>query len=81
MFNLSKIIKNMEQKEIDEILEHIGKKIETDVPGIVKMLVRKKIHKLESFDIESLPDSLRECTVEGLIGIVRDGLDSGKLKI
>ncbi|MCV0391672.1 MAG: hypothetical protein K5790_00070 [Nitrosopumilus sp.] len=71
----------MNQKETDEILNHLGLKIEKDVPGIVKMLVRKKLHKLESFEIDSLPKSLRECTVEELIIIIKEGLESGKLKI
>ncbi|MHA7734666.1 hypothetical protein [Nitrosopumilus sp. S6] len=71
----------MKKKEIDEILGHINQKFEDDVPGIVKILVRKKIGKLQSFDAKSLPDSLRTCTVEELIDIVKKGLDSGKLKI
>ena len=45
----------MKKKEIDEILQHISQKFEDDVPGIVKMLVRKKIDKFQSFDVESLP--------------------------
>ena len=71
----------MKKKEVDEILEHISQKFEDDVPGIVKMLVRKKIGKFQSFSAKSLPDSLRTCTVEELIDIVQKGLESGKLKI
>ena len=71
----------MKKKEVDEILEHISQKFEDDVPGIVKMLVRKKIGKFQSFDVETLPESLRTCTVEELLEIVKKGLDSGKLKI
>lgn len=71
----------MKKKEVDEILQHISQKFEDDVPGIVKMLVKKKIDKFQSFDIESLPKSLRICTVEELLEIVKKGLDSGKLKI
>ncbi|WP_428324716.1 hypothetical protein [Nitrosopumilus sp.] len=71
----------MKKKEVNEILEHISKKFEDDVPGIVKMLVRKKIGKFQSFDVESLPESLRICTIEELIDIVKKGLESGKLKI
>ena len=67
----------MKKKEVNEILEHISQKFEDDVPGIVKMLVRKKIGKLQSFDVESLPESLRTCTVEELIDIVKNGLESG----
>ena len=69
------------KKKVDEILEHISQKFEDDVPSIVKMLVRKKIGKFQSFDVETLPESLRTCTVEELLEIVKQGLDSGKLKI
>ncbi|MEK9682330.1 MAG: hypothetical protein VW081_05530 [Nitrosopumilus sp.] len=71
----------MKKKEVDEILEHIGQKFEDDVPSIVKMLVRKKIGKFQSFDSESLPESLKTCTVKDLIDLVQKGLESGKLKI
>ena len=71
----------MNKKEADEILGHISQKFEENVPGIVKMLVRKKIGKLQSFDVESLPEPLRTCTVEELLDIVKKGLESGKLKL
>ena len=71
----------MKKKEVDEILEHIGQKFEDDVPSIVKMPVRKKIGKFQSFDSESLPESLKTCTVKDLIDLVQKGLESGKLKI
>ena len=71
----------MEQNEIDEILDHINTRIAEDVPSLVKMLVRKKIGSFHSFEAESLPDSLRNCSVEELISIVKHGLDTGKLKI
>ena len=56
----------MEQNEIDEILDHINTKIAEDVPSLVKMLVRKRIGSFQSFEAESLPDSLRNCSVEQL---------------
>ncbi|MGY5141337.1 MAG: hypothetical protein ACW9W9_08085 [Candidatus Nitrosopumilus sp. Bin_571-38] len=71
----------MEQNQIDEILDHINTRIAEDVPSIVKMIVRKKISNFQSFEAESLPDSLRNCSVEELISIVKHGLDTGKLKI
>jgi hypothetical protein len=71
----------MEQNQIDEILDHINTKIAEDVPRIVKMIVRKKIANFQSFEAESLPDCLRNCSVEELISIVKHGLDTGKLKI
>ncbi len=71
----------MQQNEIDEILNHINAKVAEDVPSIVKMIVRKKISNFQSFETESIPESLRTCTVEELISIVKHGLDTGKLKI
>ena len=71
----------MEQNEMDEILDHINTRIGEDVPSLVKMLVRKKIGSFQSFEAKSLPDSLRTCSVEELISIVKHGLDTGKLKI
>lgn len=71
----------MEQNKIDEILDHINTKFAEDVPSLVKMLVRKKIARFQSFEAESLPDSLKNCSVEELISIVKHGLDTGKLKI
>ena len=71
----------MKKKEVDEILDHISQKFQEDVPRIVKILVRKKIGKFQSFNAESLPESLQTCTVGELIDIVKKGLESGKLKI
>ena len=71
----------MKQNEIDEILDHINTKVAEDVPSLVKMIVRKKMSGFQSFDAESLPESLRNCSVEELISIVKQGLDTGKLKI
>lgn len=71
----------MRQNKADEILRHINEKFNDDVPGLVKMIVRKKISKLETFEIDSLPPYLRKCTVEELIVIVKDGLVSGNLKL
>ena len=71
----------MEQKKIDEVLDHINTKFDENVPRLVKMMVRKKMKSLQSFEADSLPNSLRICTVEELIFIVKHGLDTGKLKI
>ncbi len=71
----------MEQNKIDKILAHVNTKIAEDVPSIVKMLIRKKISNFQSFKAEFLPNSLRNCSVEELISIVKHGIDTGKLKI
>jgi len=71
----------MEQSEIDEILDHIGEKFHNNVSSLEKMIVRKRIAGLETFEIDSLPYSLRKCTVEYLIVIVKNGLIAGNLKL
>jgi hypothetical protein len=71
----------MEQNDIDEILDYINEKFDANIPSFVKMLIGKKIHKLQSFDPNSLPDSLRNCTVEELIIIFKNELDSKRLKL
>jgi len=71
----------MNQEKIDEILDHINSKYDENAPALVKMLIRKKIGALKSFEIESMPESLRNCTVEELLVIAKEGLISGKLKI
>ncbi|MBL4596732.1 MAG: hypothetical protein JKX99_09170 [Robiginitomaculum sp.] len=71
----------MEQVDVDEIINHINQKFNENVPSLVKMVVRKKIGKLQSFNIELMPNSLRTCTVEDLISVVKYGLESGKLKL
>ena len=71
----------MEQNDINEILDYINEKFDANIPSFVKMLIGKKIHKLQSFDPGSLPDSLRNCTVEELIIIFKNELDSKRLKL
>jgi len=70
----------MQQNDIDEILDYINEKFDANIPSFIKMLIRKKIYKLQSFDPTSLPDSLRNCTVEELIVIFKNELDSKRLK-
>ena len=72
----------MEQKDVDEILNHIKLKFDEEVPGIVKMVVRKKmISRFQAFDAKTMPESLRNCTVGDLIDIVQEGIESGRLKL
>ena len=71
----------MEPKEIDEILSYLNEKFDANIPSFVKILISKKIHKLQSFDPDSLPDSLKHCTVEDLIIILQQELESKRLKL
>ena len=72
----------MDQKEIDEILNYIKQKFDEEVPGIVKMVIRKKmISRFREYDAHTLPESMRNCSVENLIDIIQQGIESGKLKL
>ena len=71
----------MKQNDIEEIINYINEKYDENIPSLVKIFVRKKIGKLQSFPIESLPSCIKTCTVEDFITIVKDGIDSHKLKI
>ena len=46
-----------------------------------EVLIGKKIHKFQSFDPSTLPTSLKNCTVEELIIIFKNELDSKRLKL
>ena len=71
----------MEQNDIDEILDYINEKFDANIPSFVKLLIGKKLHKLQSFDPSTLPDSLKNCTVEELIIIFKKELESKRLKL
>ena len=71
----------MEPKEIDEILSYLNEKFDANIPSFVKILISKKIHKLQSFDPISLPDFLKHCTVEELIVLLQRELESKRLKL
>jgi hypothetical protein len=71
----------MQQKEIDEILDYLNETFDANIPSFVKILISKKIHKLQSFDPDTLPDSLKNCTIKDLILILKQEIDSKNLKL
>lgn len=71
----------MQQKEIDEILDYLNEKFDANIPSFVKILISKKVHKLQSFDPDTLPDSLKNCTIKDLILILKQEIDSKNLKL
>ena len=71
----------MQQKEIDEILDYLNEKFNANIPSFVKILISKKVHKLQSFDPDTLPDSLKNCTIKDLILILKQEIDSKNLKL
>lgn len=70
----------MNQSEIDETIEYISKKYEENVPRALRLMVRKKAKMIEKFEIEEMPKSLRDCTVEEYIMIIKNAIQQGTLK-
>jgi hypothetical protein len=70
----------MNQFEINEILEYVSQKYDENVPRAVRFVVRKKVKMIEKFEVEEMPSSLRNCTVEQYITIIKDALRQGTLK-
>ena len=70
----------MNQSDVDEILEYVNKKYDENVPRAIRFLVRKKAKMIEKFEVEEMPNSLRNCTVEEYIEIIKDGIKQGTLK-
>ena len=71
----------MNSKEIAEIIEYVNTKYNENVPRPVRFVVRKKAKMIEKFDSAEMPLSLRNCTVEQYIEIVKNALRDGTLKL
>ena len=71
----------MENEEISEIIEYVNKKYNENVPRPVRFVIRKKAKMIEKFDPSEMPESLRTCTVEDYISIVKKALSDGSLKL
>ena len=71
----------MEESEIKEIIEYVNKKYSENVPRPVRFVVRKKAKMMEKFDPSEMPASLRKCTIEEYVQIVKNALHDGSLKL
>ena len=70
----------MNEQEIQEIIQYVNTKYNENVPRPVRFVVRKKAKMIEMFDSSEMPESLRNCTVEQYIEIVKSALKDGTLK-
>ena len=71
----------MSPQEIQEIIDYVNKKYSENVPRPVRFVVRKKAKMMEKFDSAEMPESLRKCTVEQYIEVVKNALKDGSLKL
>ena len=71
----------MNHEEINEVIAYVNQKYHENVPSPVRFVVRKKAKMIENFDYSEMPTSLRNCTVEQYIEIVKNALRDGSLKL
>ena len=71
----------MNDEEISEIIDYINSKYKERIPSVARTLIRRKLKKIKNYSVDELPDSLRSCTVEQLLEIVKKGLKKGTLKL
>ena len=70
----------MKKSEIAEIINWVNKRYDEEVPGPVKFVVRRKAKKIETLDIEEFPDSVRKCTFEEFLSILKTAYKNNELK-
>jgi hypothetical protein len=71
----------MDQSEIDEVIEYVNQKYAENVPRPVRFIVKKKAKMIQKFDINEMPSSLRNCTIEQYIEIIKNAIQQGTLKL
>jgi len=70
----------LDDKQIQEIIDFVNTKYDTEVPRPVKFVVKRKAKKIEKLDLNDFPESFRKCTIEELILILKDAHDKKLLK-
>ncbi len=67
----------IDQSDIEEIIDYVNKKYAENVPRPIRFVVRKKSKMITKFDVSEMPLSLRNCTIEQYIEIIKDALTKG----
>ena len=71
----------MNKKETKEIINFINSSYDKNIPGPVKFIVKRKVKKIENFDLDDLPDSIRKCTVEELLLLLKEAYEKKQLDL
>jgi hypothetical protein len=71
----------MNSDEIKEILDYVNRKYSENIPRPVRFVVRRKAKMIEKFNVNEMPETLRNCTVEHYIAIIKEGLKQGTFKL
>ena len=71
----------LNKKEKRQIVEFINSAYDENVPGPVKFIVKRKVKKIQDFDLDSVPEPLRRCTIEELLLILKDAYEKDQLDL
>jgi len=70
----------MEKNEIKEIIDFINSSFNDQIPRPVKFVVRRKIRKIEKLDLEAFPESVKKCTIQDFLIIMKNAQKDEKLQ-
>ena len=71
----------LNKKQKQQIIEFINSSYEENIPGPVKFIVKRKVKTIQDFDLDTIPESLRNCTVEELLLILKDAYENDQLDL
>ena len=71
----------MNKEEVREIINFVNSRYDEGIPGPVKFVVKRKVKKIEKVVISELPESIRKCTVEELLLILKEAYEKKLLKL
>ena len=70
----------MNENSAQEIIDFINSMYHEQIPGPVKFIVKRKVKKIEKFNLDDFPESFRTCTVEELVLILKDAHEKKLLR-
>ena len=71
----------MNKKEKKQIIDFINSAYNENIPGPVKFIVKRKVNKIQDFDLETIPQLMRNCTVEELLLILKEAYEKDQLQL
>ena len=71
----------MNKNQQQQIINFINSSYDENIPGPVKFIVKRKVKTIQDFDLDTIPESLRNCTVEELLLILKDAYENDQLDL
>ena len=78
---LENIERKLDEQKIKEIIDFFNYIYNKEVPRPIKFVIRKKIKKMVKSELEWIPESIKNSTIEELIFILKDSYEKKKLKL